>query len=304
MSDPYYSSVVFLAANESGADATTAFDDAATGNHTITALGNAQWDTAQAPTGQTSSLLCDGTGDAISSATHADFDLGGGDFTIECFARPNALTGNHILYDSRSAGSVGNPVIYCDAAGAAYFFAANGIRITGAAGSIVAAAWQHVAACKSGGTTKLFVGGSQVGTDYADGNTYVQDQIILGQGYVGSAGFNGWLASLRVTKGVARYTVAFTPPSLPFSTAAVTTQIIALIRDRKITSVPGEIEFSIEWTLSVYGEVNGTVMLQQDVSTATDAAVTASLRTQLAAYVSGETGQSFIASDVHGLSYG
>jgi hypothetical protein len=82
------------------------------------------------------------------------------------------------------------------------------------------------------------------------------------------------------------------------------TKIIALLRDRRLTDTPGEIEFSIEWTLTVRGEANGTVTLTQDASAATDAELTDSLRTQLAAYVSTATGQSFVAADVRGLSYG
>jgi len=84
----------------------------------------------------------------------------------------------------------------------------------------------------------------------------------------------------------------------------VTTKIIALVVARRLTDRPGEIEFTIEWTLSVRGEVNGTVSLLQDAAFATDAAITAALRAQLAAYVSIATGQSFVASDVRGLSYG
>ena len=57
--DPYFANVVLLAGNESGADGTTTFLDQSSYARTLTAVGNAQWDTAQAPTGQTSSILLD-----------------------------------------------------------------------------------------------------------------------------------------------------------------------------------------------------------------------------------------------------
>jgi hypothetical protein len=82
------------------------------------------------------------------------------------------------------------------------------------------------------------------------------------------------------------------------------TKIIALIRDRRLTETPGEIEFSIEWSLSVSGQPNGTVPLIQNASTQTDHNVLEALKVQLAAFVSGVTGQPFVASDVRGLYYG
>jgi hypothetical protein len=88
------------------------------------------------------------------------------------------------------------------------------------------------------------------------------------------------------------------------SSIGISTKIMALIRDRRITETPGVMEFSIEWTLSVAGEVNGTVPLLQDCSTATDAEIETALRAQLATYVSGATGQSFSGADVSGLTYG
>lgn len=86
--------------------------------------------------------------------------------------------------------------------------------------------------------------------------------------------------------------------------SGTTTKVLALLRDCRLTDTPGVIEYAIEWTLLVRGEVNGTATLLQDTSTATDADITSALRTQLAAYVSTATGQSFVAADVRGLSFG
>jgi hypothetical protein len=80
--------------------------------------------------------------------------------------------------------------------------------------------WYHFAACRSGSTLKLFVDGVEEysGTDTTD--------------YTSSASFNagdrqdldpfgqypldGYIDDLRITKGVARYTANFTPPTAAF----------------------------------------------------------------------------------------
>ena len=69
-----------------GADASTTITDVNAGGsaHTWTANGNAQIDTAQSKFGG-ASLLCDGTGDYVTTPDHADFTLGSSDFTIDCW---------------------------------------------------------------------------------------------------------------------------------------------------------------------------------------------------------------------------
>src|SRR6185503_12381534 len=47
----------------------------------------------------------------------------------------------------------------------------------------------------------------------------------------GGNSVNGWIASVRVDKGTARYTGAFTPPSLPLSGGGGSAQLLAPIQD-------------------------------------------------------------------------
>src|SRR5690348_13363874 len=93
MADPFFSSVVLLAVNDNKADGTTVFADQSNSAHALTAAGNAQYDTATAPAGMTSTLLVDGTGDWVSSADSADWDFGTGDFVVEGFVKVNAVGG-------------------------------------------------------------------------------------------------------------------------------------------------------------------------------------------------------------------
>ena len=78
----------------------------------------------------------------------------------------------------------------------------------------------HIALCRSGTATKLFINGTQSGSTYTDSSTYLSTQsrpVIAGGGLtLGASPFNGYIDDLRITKGVARYTANFVPPIQAF----------------------------------------------------------------------------------------
>jgi hypothetical protein len=77
--------------------------------------------------------------------------------------------------------------------------------------------WHHVAATRSGSTFRSFVNGA-VDKTFTSSATIFTDATIpynIGRsGYLsGTFFFNGYIEELRVTRGYARYTSAFTPPT-------------------------------------------------------------------------------------------
>lgn len=79
--------------------------------------------------------------------------------------------------------------------------------------------WYHVAVSRAAGSTRLFVNGVQSGSTYVDSNNYGAS-APLGIGTYYAAGspwttqtLNGYMQDLRITRGVARYTANFTPPT-------------------------------------------------------------------------------------------
>lgn len=76
-----------LLLNFDGTDGATTTTDGSPSAHTVSFEGNAQLDTAAKQFGD-SSLLLDGTNDAVNLAADNDFDFSDDNYTLECFVRP------------------------------------------------------------------------------------------------------------------------------------------------------------------------------------------------------------------------
>lgn len=207
--DPYWGNVVSLL-HFDGADGSTTFTDQ-TGK-AWTATG-ATLSTAIAKYGSASGNF--NSAARYIDATSGDFTFGTGDFTIELWLYRGGQTAGQILFDLRPASTSGlYPTIYLSSSTVRYY--TNGAdRISG--GTAASSTWVHIALARSSSVTRLFVGGVQVGGDYSDANNYIGTRARVGNG-----GDNpisqppGHIDELRITKGVARYTSNFTPPTAAF----------------------------------------------------------------------------------------
>jgi hypothetical protein len=90
-----------------GTDGSTTITASETTAHSVTAAGNAQIDTAQYKF-STGSILFDGTGDYLTTADSADWNMADGTFTIEAWVRFNALPATNeamVIYSQRASSS-------------------------------------------------------------------------------------------------------------------------------------------------------------------------------------------------------
>jgi hypothetical protein len=187
-------------------------------------VGDAQVSTSVVKYG-TGSLAFDGTGDyLVSNAPTTDlYAFGTGAFTIEFWIYFTSTASVYLIYDTRPSGGNGlYPTLVFDSSTTCInYFTDSATKITGNV-TTASGSWHHIAVCRSGTSTKLFVNGTQSGSTYTDSNAYIgatNRPIIGGDGNsVGSNGLNGYIDDLRVTKGVARYTAAFTPPTAALPT--------------------------------------------------------------------------------------
>jgi hypothetical protein len=220
--DPYWSNVVLLAIHENGADTSTTFDDQSNSNHTITANGNVQWDTAQAPTGLTSSCLLDGSLDFLSIADHANFALGTSNFTVEGFVRLGATNSVRTLISKRANSSDVAWLWIGLNTGLRWFASSNGttwnIADNKSIGTAVIDTWHHVALVRDGSTWTPYLDGTAgAGTASSTASLHVDTNSLRLGGDSNAAFILGHMAAWKITIG-ARYTANFTPPTLPYPT--------------------------------------------------------------------------------------
>jgi hypothetical protein len=218
---------VSLLLHGNGTNGSTTITDSSLTPKTVTAVGNAQISTAIAdPFGNSTGVIAfDGNGDCLTIPSSADFNFGTGDFTVEAWCRFDSA-GDVAIVSGR--GPTNGRFMFRRLADDTLRIGRNNVAFD--LGS-VALSWStgqfyHLATVKSGGTAYLFRDGVQVATgsntqSYAmtagsDSNWAVgAGQVNPNQSTLGLF-INGYIDDLRITKGVARYTANFTPPTLPF----------------------------------------------------------------------------------------
>ena len=180
--------------------------------------------------GSSAAILATGGGNAFGFA---------GDFTLEAWVYLDGITTNHTLFrmgnnslighktsTGPSAATTGTWVLYLPNASDTSFGLQNQILFTG----LTTGAWKHIAVTKSGNTYRGFVNGIQTSGNIVDVTAGAIASDVLRVGLFSSFIWNGKMQDVRFTKGVARYTATFTPPTESFPTSlpvAATPQTIA-----------------------------------------------------------------------------
>lgn len=209
--DDDWDSVVLLLDGD-GTNGSTTFTDRK-GIHSQTAVGNTQVSTSTKKYG-TGSIAFDGDGDELLvAATSSYLTFGTGNFTIETWAYFNSLGGLKVLFDWRDAsGPQGGYITLYFSGSTLYLYDGSGNVVN--SGSLSTGQWYHIALTRNSGTTRMFVDGT-LKTSASNSTNYQSPQ----NGYLTIAGLNTdfplscYLDDIRLTKGVARYTANFTPPT-------------------------------------------------------------------------------------------
>jgi hypothetical protein len=191
-----------------------------TGKNNLETVADAQIDTGTKKYG-TGSMEFDGTGDYLTAPDSPDWYFGTGNFTLEFWYRPSALT-LHMLV--QQAVTDANRWIL-------YFSATNGMSfdVVSSTTTIIACrqgattgwstnTWYHVALVRNGNNFAIYRDGTSIAT-LTDSDAipdYAAPLYIGGGPIFGDVSLNGFIDDLRITKGVARYTAAFTPPTKAF----------------------------------------------------------------------------------------
>jgi len=220
-----------------GLDGSTTFIDES--GKTWTPVGNVQIDTAQSKFNGVSGLF-DGTNDYITTADSVDWRLDSGSnsnkWTVDFWVRFNGDPGTATQGFVSQWADVNNFWGIALAGNTLYFNVRSGaaqlIEIF-PAWNPAGDTWYHVAVIKDGTNGyMMFINGTQIGVTTTDTDPMpdIASVLYVG-GYFNAVGasfyLNGWLDEFRISKGIARWTANFTPPTKPYQPFGVIAHVIS-----------------------------------------------------------------------------
>lgn len=189
--------------------------------NTLITYGSAATSSTQSKFGGTS-MYFDGGNTAYCTAQTALFATGtASDFTAECWAYPVSLyssgAASPTLMSIWAGGTAGWQL--CISTTGVYLRNSTTVIInTGGAGnSVTTGQWYHVALVRYNGTLTLYLNGTSVGSTATSYN-FTDNIFSTGSSYNNTSthNFYGYIDDLHITKGIARYTTNFTPPTSAF----------------------------------------------------------------------------------------
>ena len=217
--DPYGSNVSLLL-HADGAEDSPVFTDSSLNNLSITAIGNARVKTGTKKFGSGAAYF-DGNGDYLTVPNSQAFNFGTGDFTLEAWIYITSLNANNGIFGTPQGGLAfavnNNNRLFADHANV------GGSPVFGTT-PLSANTWYHVAVSRSNGIARTFINGVIESSGSWNANFTSSSLSIIGNlETLNTWPFNGYIDDLRITKGVARYTSNFTPPTSPFPNPTVPT---------------------------------------------------------------------------------
>ena len=216
------------------------FLDSSDSGHTLTRNGNTTQGTFSpfsADEGKWSGSF-DGTDDYLITSTSSGLALGTGDYTIECFVyfTGNSSTSGGIFAAGNPSSAVTVPAMALRDTTGLTIYTGAGQKITGNTGLFALNTWYHLAMVRASGVIRVYKDGSLVSWDdgsstVSDTSDITTDQFVIGKYYSDSYTLDGMISNLRIVKGTAVYTSAFTAPSSPL-TAVTNTKLLTCCSNR------------------------------------------------------------------------
>ena len=233
------------------------FRDGSTNNFTITRNGDVKVtnfapfapSSAYSTSANGGSGYFDGSGDYLSAPSNAALDCGTGDWTIECWTYISTRTNGYPLVFGNNRGSWTTDALALTNSNADsspnwldkfVFGWNNGGFISPSAGTsqlLVSNAtndlntWYHFAVVRNGTSIKMYRNGVEVASATISSGAsfnWGYNGALVGGGNWDGAGsyYNGYISNLRLVKGTAVYTAAFTPPSSPVTSITNTSLLL------------------------------------------------------------------------------
>ena len=218
------------------------------GGKTVTPAGNFAPSVAQSKFGGSSGLF-DGTGDYLSIPSSADWAFGTGDFTIDFWVRcQQPGSGEMNFFSTANKNTTPGVLAHLRSNGLLYVYFHDQSPAFNAAAGMSVLAWYHIAIIRTGSTVRVFVNGSQIGSDYSCSQdiTTLNDFQIGGGCTEGDIDYTGYIDEFRVSKGIARWTADFSGalPAAPYTSDSYT-KLLLHFDSNRVDAVGGKTLVSI-----------------------------------------------------------
>ena len=207
-----------------GTNASTSFPDSSLSPKTVTANGGAIVSTAQSKFGGASLLINNASADYLSAPDSDDWFFDTGAWTIDMWVYRTTDSGtDEVLIDNRGTTATVGWVLFINSSDVLDSYMGGALRGNSGATTIPLNTWTHVAYVRTGDTMKIFINGTQQGGDYSFSASYsIPDAaggtplLRVGIRQDNLSGFRGHMDEIRVSKGIARWTANFTPPTIEY----------------------------------------------------------------------------------------
>ena len=205
------------------------------------------------------------TANGVVITDHMDFDFGTGDFTIEMWAYRSSNTYYGTLFYFTEAAefsllvapTTGNIVLNYRSSGGTQANISTGVTFP-------LTTWQHVVVQRRGTNFEFYLNGVLGNTTAITGGAS-STVNSTGDFYLGCTNSSsaltwaGYIDEVRITKGVARYTAAFDPATMPNCDSVVPGNIVAIPGTSPLTGM------SVAVQQQSIGDQNGAVALSNTV---------------------------------------
>ena len=214
------------------------FDNATQGSFSPYSTSNGFW-----------SAYFEGGANYLTVPENTVFDVGTGNYTLECWIFPTTISGTQGLLGTHPTALSGGIGIFLNnevPTGRA-FVNGSGTNNSAQGPAITANTWNHLALVRNGTSFVLYTNGEAGISITATVNPNNDSLFYIGM-YEGNY-FNGYISNVRMVKGTAVYTSNFTPPTAPL-TAITNTSLLACQSNRFIDNS------SNNFTVTTVGQVS------------------------------------------------
>ena len=202
-----------------GSNGATTTSDLSDSNHSITFNTSDTVSTAQSKFGGSSAYVTS----YIRTSSSDVCNMGTGEFTIEGWFYLTSFSNSFSFFDQWAVDASGNWQIWhsTGATGKIRWYY-SGVSLLQSTTTLSLNQWYHLAFVRSSGVLKIYINGTADVTTASFSSQYGKTGTLwMGKQHVNSLGTPlYYIDDIRVTKGVARYTGNFTPPTTAHLTSA------------------------------------------------------------------------------------